>query len=87
MSIHRVSVSESFSDCRSFDIEVIAARASGDLAYTVAFEHTTAAIHGGRPSAYVLRVTTVVHRHADSSASPIAGDALQRLASVPEVAN
>ena len=49
--------------------------ASGDLAYTVAYEHTTAALHGGEPTPYVLRVTTVfrredgtwkvVHRHAD----------------------
>ena len=68
---------------------------SGDLAYTVAFEHTTASIHGGPPAAYVLRVTTVfhredgewkvVHRHADPSASPTAGDVLQQLASGPEV--
>ena len=36
----------SFSDCRSFDNEVIAAGASDDLAYTVAYEHTTASIHG-----------------------------------------
>jgi ketosteroid isomerase-like protein len=84
----------SFSDCRSFDHEVIAARASGHLAYTVAFEHTTASIHHGPPSAYVLRVTTVfhredgewkiVHRHADPSASPTAGEVLHQLASGPE---
>src|SRR5262245_4535922 len=81
----------SFSDCLSFDNEVIAAWAGDDLAYTVAFEHTTAAIHGGTPSAYVLRVTTVfrredgewkvVHRHADPLGSPAAGDVLQQLAS------
>jgi ketosteroid isomerase-like protein len=65
-----------FSDCTSFDIEVVAAGASGDLAYLVAFEHTTASIGGDPPAPYVLRVTTVfrreagawkvVHRHADS---------------------
>jgi len=43
-----------------------------------------------RPSAYVLRVTTVfhrehgewkvVHRHADPAGSPSAGDVLQKLA-------
>ncbi len=64
-----------FSDCTAFDIEVVAAGASGDLAYLVAFEHTTAAIGGEPPAPYVLRVTTifrreagawkVVHRHAD----------------------
>ena len=64
-----------FSDCSSFDIEVVAADASGDLAYLVAFEHTTASIGGDPPAPYALRVTTifrreagawkVVHRHAD----------------------
>ena len=38
----------SFSDCRSYDNQVIAARAGDDLAYTVAYEHTTASIGGGR---------------------------------------
>jgi ketosteroid isomerase-like protein len=64
-----------FSDCTSFGIEVVAAGASGDLAYLVAFEHTTASIGGDPPAPYSLRVTTifrreagawkVVHRHAD----------------------
>jgi ketosteroid isomerase-like protein len=64
-----------FSDCTSFDIEVGAAEARGDLAYLVAIEHTTASIGGDSPAPYSLRVTTifrrevgawkVVHRHAD----------------------
>ena len=64
-----------FSDCTSFDIEVVAAGASGDLAYLVAYEHTTASIGGDPPAPYSLRVTTIsrreaeawkiVHRHAD----------------------
>jgi ketosteroid isomerase-like protein len=64
-----------FSDCTSFDIEVVAADSSGDLAYLVAFEHTTASIGDAPPAPYTLRVTTifrreegawkVVHRHAD----------------------
>jgi ketosteroid isomerase-like protein len=64
-----------FSDCTSFDIEVVAAEARGDLAYLVATEHTTASIGGDPPAPYSLRVTTifrreagawkVVHRHAD----------------------
>ena len=64
-----------FSDCTAFDIEVVAAGASGDLAYLVAVEHTTASIGGDAPAPYSLRVTTifrreagawkVVHRHAD----------------------
>ena len=87
----------SFTDCESYDNEVVAARASGDLAYTVAYERTTASLHGGPPEAYVLRVTTVfhrehgewkvIHRHADAMASPTAGDVLQQLVSDPEVAN
>ena len=64
-----------FSDCTSFDIEVVAAGVSGDLAYLVAFEHTTASIGGDPTAPYSLRVTTifrreagawkVIHRHAD----------------------
>jgi ketosteroid isomerase-like protein len=64
-----------FSDCTSFEIEVVAAGASDDLAYLVAFEHTTASIGGDSPAPYTLRVTTIfrrdggvwkiVHRHAD----------------------
>jgi ketosteroid isomerase-like protein len=81
----------SFSDCRAYELEVIAAGAGDDFAYTVAFEHTTASVDGGSPSAYVLRVTTVfrrdegewkvVHRHADAAGSATAGDVLQQLAS------
>ncbi len=84
----------SFSECTSYDNEVIAARAGDDLAYTVAYERTTASIGGGQPSAYVLRVTTVfarehgewrvVHRHADPLGSPTAGAVLQELASDSE---
>ena len=64
-----------FSDCHSFAIDVVAAGASGDLAYLVAVEHTTASLGGDPPSPYALRVTTIcrreggdwkiVHRHAD----------------------
>jgi ketosteroid isomerase-like protein len=78
----------SFSNCTSFENEVIAAGASGDLAYIVAFEHTTASIGGAAPEAYVLRATTVfrredgewkvAHRHADPASSDTA-DAAKRL--------
>jgi len=64
-----------FSNCTSYENEIVAAGASGDLAYIVAFEHTTASLNGAPPQPYVLRVTTVfrreesewkvVHRHAD----------------------
>jgi ketosteroid isomerase-like protein len=74
-----------FSDCTAFEIEVVAAGASGDLAYLVAFEHTTASVNGAPPEPYTLRVTTVfrredgewrvAHRHGDSLKSQ-AGHAL-----------
>ena len=82
----------SFSDCTSYDNEIIAAGASGDLAYTVAIEHTTASINGGPPTPYKLRATTVfrhdgrdwkvVHRHGDTLAAPAATEFVQQLASV-----
>ena len=68
-----------FSDCDSHELEMVAAGASGDLAYTVGYEHTSAAVEGARRT-YSLRVTHVyrredgqwkiVHRHADP-ASPL----------------
>jgi ketosteroid isomerase-like protein len=73
------ALGDGFRDCTACDHEVIAARAVGDLAYLVAFEHTNASFHGV-PKSYTLRVTTVfvredgqwkaVHRHADE----LAGD-------------
>ncbi len=71
--------------CESYDIELVAADAVGDLAYTVAYEHTTATVNGVR-STYTLRVTHVyrrengewkiVHRHGDRLPDePSAGDA------------
>lgn len=69
------TLGQKFSDCRSFDIEVLAADVSGDLGYIVAVERTTAAIDGNEPISYALRVSTicrrengrwkVVHRHGD----------------------
>jgi ketosteroid isomerase-like protein len=64
-----------FSHCTSYEFELVAAGVSGDLAYTVGFEHTTASVEGV-PRTYSLRVTHVyrredgawriVHRHGDS---------------------
>ncbi len=69
-----------FSDSQAFEFEVIAAGASGDLAYTVGYERNEGRMKGN-PGVYTLRVTHVyrreegrwriVHRHADS---PPAGD-------------
>jgi ketosteroid isomerase-like protein len=73
------TLGEEFSNCTSYHNEILAAEASGDLAYTVALEHTTASINGAPPTPYVLRVTTifrredgewkVVHRHGDGIAA------------------
>jgi len=74
----------SFSNCTSYENEIVAAGASGALAYIVAFEHTTSSLNGEPPQPYVLRVTTVfrredgewkaVHRHAD----PVSATAQER---------
>jgi ketosteroid isomerase-like protein len=67
-------VAAQFSDSREYRFEVVAAGASGDLAYTIGFEHNTVSVNG-RPTTYTLRVTHVyrredgewkiVHRHGD----------------------
>ena len=68
-------LASTFSNCMSAEYEVLAAGASGDLAYVVGIEHTIASIGGAAPKSYSLRVTTifrredgewkVVHRHGD----------------------
>lgn len=75
--IHRVfdALGSRFSNCSSFDIEVLAADVAGDLGYVVAIERTTASVDGSEPVPYALRVSTVfrhengewkvVHRHGD----------------------
>lgn len=73
-----------FRDCSSYEIELVAAGASGDLAYTVAYEKTTASVRGGPVVPYTLRVTHVyrqeqgewrlIHRHADSVPEQPDGD-------------
>jgi len=70
---------DTFSDCTSYRFELLAADVSGDLAYTVGFEHTEASVNG-EPRKYTLRVTQVyrredgewkvVHRHADTAPEP-----------------
>jgi len=59
---------------RDYEFELVTAGASGDLAYTVGFEHKTF-VAGGMRETYTLRVTHVyrreagewriVHRHGD----------------------
>ncbi len=63
-----------FSDSTEYEFEVIAAGASGDLAYTVGYERNQVKVDG-QPRTYTLRVTHVyrredgqwriVHRHGD----------------------
>jgi ketosteroid isomerase-like protein len=65
----------SFSNCTSFDIEVLAYDVIGDMAYTAALEHTSASVDG-QPRTYTLRATQVyrrenaewrvAHRHGDT---------------------
>ena len=63
------------SQSKSFDVELVAAGVSGDLAYTVGFEHSEYSYDGGPVQTAVLRVThiyrrengewRIVHRHGD----------------------
>jgi len=79
-----------FSKCESSEFEVLAAGASGDLAYAVGFERMTAAVGGQAPVPFALRVPLIfrredgawkaVHRHADPMpGSHTVGDQLGNL--------
>ena len=67
-----------FTNCTGFRFELVAAGASGDLAYTVAFEHASMSVGGGPVQPLTTRVTHVyrrehgewkiVHRHSDQPA-------------------
>jgi ketosteroid isomerase-like protein len=48
----------------TYEYEVIAAGASGDLGYMVGIEHSTVSVGGATPEAYELRVTEVFRREA-----------------------
>jgi ketosteroid isomerase-like protein len=64
-----------FSDCASYELDIVEAEVLGDTAYTVGFEHTSASVDGV-PRTYVLRATQVyrredgewkvVHRHGSA---------------------
>jgi ketosteroid isomerase-like protein len=66
-----------FSECDAYEVNLLAAGASGDLAYTVAYENVTVSIESA-PRSYTLRVTQIyrrededwklVHRHGDEVA-------------------
>jgi ketosteroid isomerase-like protein len=68
-------VASRFSDLTDYQFELVAVDLSGDLAYTVGYEHSTVSVDGGVPTTQTLRVTHVyrrqdnewkiVHRHGD----------------------
>ena len=65
----------SFSDCTSYEVELLAWDVLGDIAYTAGLEHTSASVDG-EPRSYTLRATQVyrredgewrvAHRHGDT---------------------
>jgi ketosteroid isomerase-like protein len=65
-----------WSNCTDQRVDIVAAGVSGDLAYTVGFEHTSVSVDGTPVEPYTLRVTQVyrreggewkiVHRHGDA---------------------
>jgi hypothetical protein len=69
------ALGESFSDCSSYEFELMSYDVVGDMAYTAGFEHTTASVDG-QPRTYTLRATQVyrrengewrvAHRHGDT---------------------
>jgi ketosteroid isomerase-like protein len=54
-----------FSECTSFEFELVDVEVRGDTAYTVGFEHTSASVDGV-PHTYTLRVTQI-YRHEDGA--------------------
>jgi ketosteroid isomerase-like protein len=69
------SLGRSFSDCTSYEFELLTYDVVGDMAYTASFEHTSVSVEG-QPRTYTLRATQVyrreegewrvAHRHADT---------------------
>ena len=65
---------DTFSNCTSFAIEILVHDVTGEMAYTVGLEHTSASVDG-QPRTYTLRASQVyrresgewrvAHRHAD----------------------
>ena len=72
-------LASNFTSGTSYELEVTAAGASGDLGYVVGSEHSTASVGGEAPADIELRVTLIfrreqgewkeVHRHADPTPS------------------
>jgi ketosteroid isomerase-like protein len=51
----------SFSECTSYEFELLEAEVHADTAYTVGFEHTSTSVNGA-PQTYTLRVTQIYRR-------------------------
>ena len=68
-------LADSFSDCTSYEFELLEAEVLGGAAYTAGFEHTSASVDGV-PGTYTLRATQfyrredgawkVAHRHGSA---------------------
>jgi ketosteroid isomerase-like protein len=54
-----------FSDCTAYSFDLVTAGVSGDLAYTVGYEHTSVSWDGVPLEPYTLRVTHVYRREND----------------------
>lgn len=54
-------LAQSFSDCTSYDFELLEAEVRGDTAYTVGLEHTSASVNG-TPRTYIVRATQIYRR-------------------------
>ncbi len=54
-------LTETLSECTSYEFELLEAEVLGDVAYTVGFEHISASINGV-PSTYTLRATQIYRR-------------------------
>jgi ketosteroid isomerase-like protein len=55
-----------FSNCTAYRFELVAAEVSGDLAYTVGFEHISLSFRGGPVAPLSIRVTHVYRRENSS---------------------
>jgi ketosteroid isomerase-like protein len=58
-------LADSFSDCTSYEFDLIEAEVLGDVAYTVGFEHSSASVNGV-PRTYTLRATQIYWREDDA---------------------
>ena len=69
------TLGNSFSDCTSYEFELLSYDVVGDMAYTAGLEHTSTSVDG-EPRTYTLRATQVyrredgewkvAHRHGDT---------------------